>query len=139
MTHQEPSSTETAPRFDRWGRLSILTIMASVVGLWGVGLLEGIPCIFQDCTGLPCPFCGGTRAFAALAGGRLAESLSWHPLVIPGAVLAALMAGTFAAETIRSREYVAMAWWNKACGTWVAFVLAFGVLRCIGTAAIRMG
>jgi hypothetical protein len=37
--------------------------------------------------GVPCPTCGATRAFAALAVGQWGEALSWNP----GAGLAALL------------------------------------------------
>ena len=133
MTHQESSSTETAPRFDRWGRFTILAIMASVVGLWGVGLLEGIPCVFQDCTGLPCPFCGGTRAFATLAAGRPAESLAWHPLIIPGALVTIFAAAVLTFELLCNREVVSMVWWNRLFGSWVMLLFVFGIFRIAAT------
>jgi hypothetical protein len=37
-------------------------------------------CLFHRLTGIACPACGLTRAAAALAQGRLAESWRWHPL-----------------------------------------------------------
>ena len=37
-------------------------------------------CLFHRTTGVACPGCGLTRAAAALARGRFAESWHWHPL-----------------------------------------------------------
>jgi hypothetical protein len=39
-----------------------------------------IPCTFLSLTGLPCPFCGFTRAFWAIAGGEWGEALVGCPL-----------------------------------------------------------
>ena len=56
-----------------------------------VALLALVPfstCIFKFATGLPCPGCGFTRAIVSIVRGDLAASLRWHPLAIPGCVLA---------------------------------------------------
>ena len=37
-------------------------------------------CLVHRVTGIACPGCGLTRAAAALAQGRFAESWRWHPL-----------------------------------------------------------
>lgn len=63
-------------------------------GLWFVRtgydryhpLLE---CTFYRVTGLPCPGCGGTRAFYYLFQGELLKSIEYHPVVLYG-VLAGL-------------------------------------------------
>lgn len=39
----------------------------------------GIPCWFRALSGLPCPSCGSTRAFAALARGRIADGFALNP------------------------------------------------------------
>lgn len=41
-------------------------------------------CILQKMTGLPCPGCGGTRAFYYLFSGDILTSLKHHPVVIYG-------------------------------------------------------
>lgn len=37
-------------------------------------------CLVHQLTGLPCPTCGLTRSFAAMAGGDVARALKFHPL-----------------------------------------------------------
>jgi hypothetical protein len=46
------------------------------------GEIANVPdlCPFYRLTGLPCPFCGLTRAFVCLGHGRGMESLHWHPI-----------------------------------------------------------
>ncbi|MGN1205636.1 MAG: DUF2752 domain-containing protein [Eubacterium sp.] len=39
------------------------------------------PCLFHLVTGLPCPGCGGTRAFVALLHGDILHSFLCHPVV----------------------------------------------------------
>ena len=57
---------------------------------FGAGLLYRFPpqqfhfypaCPIHTYTGLLCPGCGGTRAFAALVHGHLAEAFHWNPLL----------------------------------------------------------
>jgi hypothetical protein len=61
-------------------------------------------CSFKAITGIPCAFCGGTRAFRALAGFHLREALQFNPLATLGAFavliwfLAWLIAPTRVAE-----------------------------------------
>ena len=47
----------------------------------------GSSCLLASTTGLPCPGCGGTRAFMALIHGEVLESVIYHPLLIPVAVI----------------------------------------------------
>mgnify|MGYP002778380261 CR=1 FL=1 len=42
----------------------------------GVGSI----CTFKNVFGIPCPGCGLTRSFVAIARGQWAESFAWHPL-----------------------------------------------------------
>lgn len=79
----------------------------------GIGLLLGLPCIwlisrfipaswrlwelpcfFHVTTGLYCPGCGGSRAIRALLGGRLLESLYYHPLVLYAAAWYVIFMGS---------------------------------------------
>ena len=61
--------------------------------LWSRGVSPIPPCIFHVVTGQPCPFCGGTRSFAAMAHGNLAGAVHVFPigpLLFAGLVLAVL-------------------------------------------------
>ncbi len=49
--------------------------------------LVGSTCVFRGVTGLPCPFCGGTRAVFLAAHGRWSAAVMMNPL---GAVVVAL-------------------------------------------------
>ncbi len=40
------------------------------------------PCPFHALTGLLCPGCGATRAFAALIHGNMAEAMRWNGLFV---------------------------------------------------------
>ncbi|MDD5644932.1 MAG: DUF2752 domain-containing protein [bacterium] len=37
------------------------------------------PCLFYEATGIPCPFCGSTTAFAYLAKGMVSEGIKANP------------------------------------------------------------
>lgn len=49
------------------------------------------PCLFHWFTGLPCPFCGMTTAFAHLARGQIAQAFADHCLGPPAFALAVLV------------------------------------------------
>jgi hypothetical protein len=75
-----------------------LTILAGLVlwlaytrGFWAMQAahLTMPPCPFYYLTGHPCPFCGGTRSFAYMWQGDIANSVRLYPLG------PALFAGTF--------------------------------------------
>ncbi|HYM96690.1 MAG TPA: DUF2752 domain-containing protein, partial [Candidatus Sulfotelmatobacter sp.] len=62
------------------------------------------PCPFFYLTGHPCPFCGGTRSFAYMWRGDLADAVRLYPLgpaMFAGAVAttAALAAGAITGRT----------------------------------------
>jgi len=62
--------------------------------------LAGGPCLLKAATGVPCPFCGATRATVAAARARFAQSLRLSPLGIPvffGSLALALWLGACAA------------------------------------------
>jgi len=101
-------SKEDGPRSDAAARVSVyrtvnLTILGLALycaslplisplmdrafpGVWGV-------CVYREMTGGPCPLCGLTHAFGALARGDVAGARSHHPLVL-------LFAGLVAGELI---------------------------------------
>lgn len=47
-------------------------------------------CPFKMLTGLPCPGCGGTRAFYALTKGKILEAIYTNPLSVLVTVLAVI-------------------------------------------------
>ena len=72
---------------DRRGRLLWLAAAAAGLALWAalalvpeLGRGDLVVCLFRRATGTPCPGCGLTRAFVAMAGGDLAAAVTLHPL-----------------------------------------------------------
>lgn len=86
------------PLPSRWHavKLAGLWFAGTLALVWLAGVIQqrSIPmpaCNFRLVVGIPCPGCGGTRAFAALAGGDVRRALAMNPLAVVGA-LAALAA-----------------------------------------------
>ncbi len=114
-------------------RLAALGLVAG--GLSGFYLLTGlgVPCPFRTVTGWLCPFCGGTRAGAALLTGDLAGAWAANPLLLIAATLVGVRMLGWIAELIRepratcSPRWVPWAltrrwgWWAGAIG--VAYVV----------------
>lgn len=71
----------------RSGRHQGLALLAlSLISLGAAVLLRDLApdvtlCGVKKLTGLPCPFCGGVRATAALGQGSLPEAFAWNPAV----------------------------------------------------------
>jgi hypothetical protein len=66
--------------------------------------LTAPPCPFYYLTGHPCPFCGGTRSFAYMWEGNLADAVRLYPLgplVFAGTLagVAGLLAGAVSGRT----------------------------------------
>ena len=65
----------------------LLVLAGGAVGA-RVALHFGIPlpgCLLRETTGVPCPFCGSTRAFGAMASLDFVQAFRWNPLVSAGA------------------------------------------------------
>lgn len=63
----------------RWGIIGVT--VSPLVGSYIHNLGWRIPlpgCLIRHFTGIPCPTCGMTRAFIALAQGKIEASLSYH-------------------------------------------------------------
>lgn len=71
----------------RSGRHQGLALLAlSLISLGAAALLRDLApdvtlCGVKALSGLPCPFCGGVRATAALGRGSLLEAFAWNPAV----------------------------------------------------------
>jgi hypothetical protein len=72
-----------------WGAVLAVSVAGGAAWVHWLGLPPFV-CPFRWLTGLPCPACGATHAFAALVDGHLAASLAFHPVVAPGCIVAVL-------------------------------------------------
>lgn len=73
-----------AVRSSRHQGLALLAL--SLISLGAAALLRDLApdvtlCGVKALSGLPCPFCGGVRATAALGQGALLEAFAWNPAV----------------------------------------------------------
>lgn len=66
------------------------------------------PCPFYYLTGHPCPFCGGTRSFAYMWQGDLADSVRLYPLGPALFVGTILSAGGLGAGLLTGRTWTAL-------------------------------
>ena len=62
--------------------IAALLALAALLPLPRNNVIAGVPsiCLFHNFTGLPCPGCGLTRSWVAMAHGHAGEALVWHPL-----------------------------------------------------------
>jgi hypothetical protein len=105
------------------------TALAGVYRVTGLGL----PCPSRLLTGWLCPFCGGTRAGAALLSGDVAAAWAFNPLLLVAAVLVGVRAIGWLIELAHGRP-TARRWLPYAVTRhwmWIALVVggAFMVAR----------
>ena len=130
-------AAQGASRFDAFFRRSAQWVpVAVLVGSFFMpvkGLKFDI-CWFHRFTGLPCPGCGMTRAFASISHGQLGHALQMHPFVVLAYPLFVAI-GALALLPARWREPVVarLTRHRKATLTFyrlaVAAFLAFGFAR----------
>ncbi len=90
--------------------------LGAVVG----GAVEGPTlCPFLTVTGLPCPFCGLTRALMALGDGDVGASMAFSPLGMLAAPLALVLSWRLAGAARAGR---ALAWPAPVMGAAVVLV-----------------
>lgn len=53
------------------------------------------PCLLRNLTGIPCPFCGGTRSFFSLLSGDVLAALHWNPLLTAAVAILPLWASAW--------------------------------------------
>ena len=71
------------------------------------------PCPFYYLTGHPCPFCGGTRSFAYMWQGDIADAVRLYPLG-PGLFAGALLGtGGLAAGLVTGRTWSPRLTWRQ--------------------------
>ncbi len=113
-----------------------------VLGIWGImlGLLlcygivtehlgGGIPCVFQELTGLRCPGCGNTHALRALVTGHLIEALHWNYLMPAEALYVAFVIWNTSYRYVRTGTYHLTVGSEKLGIAFVAVLFSWWVLR----------
>ena len=94
----------------RWVRVGLVALCVGVVFFLFLKArqpAEGpIPCGFKSLSGLPCAFCGGTRATAALLTGDIERALYLNALSVPFLVGLVLVGAASLWELIRGRPAV---------------------------------
>ncbi|MBP9143883.1 MAG: DUF2752 domain-containing protein [Thermoanaerobaculia bacterium] len=86
-----------------------LVALFLALALWDPAVAGGPDlCLFHRATGVACAACGLTRAAAALAQGKFAESWRWHPLFALLAVEAAIFWLAWGVALRRARTATAL-------------------------------
>lgn len=81
-----PVSITRAAAGDRWRDLGLLAVLTGWLlytrVFWALQAAHATlpPCPFFYLTGHPCPFCGGTRSFAYMWRGDVADAVRLYPL-----------------------------------------------------------
>jgi Protein of unknown function (DUF2752) len=91
-----------------------------------VGHMTLPPCPFYYLTGHPCPFCGGTRSFAYMWQGDVADAVRLYPLG------PALFAGSLVGVAGLAAGIVSGRTWNPTLSSRQWRLLIVGVVTTIG-------
>jgi hypothetical protein len=106
-----PVSLTKAVRSERWRDLGIFAALVGwlaytrIFWVLQAAHLSAPPCPFYYITGHPCPFCGGTRSFAYMWRGDLADAVRLYPLGPLLFVGTLLSAGGLAGGVITGRTW----------------------------------
>lgn len=119
----------------RWllpGLIAATGLVQAWVAAYPAWLEHGpVLCAFRLVTGIPCPGCGMTRAWASLALGDWASAWTYHPLALPFVglvVVYALLAWAPEAWQARWRMLWRSPWWS---GGLLSVVLAVWLVKMI--------
>lgn len=95
------------PRGARWLRAGLSGGLLALMGIVALSARiprpssVAIPCGFHAVTGLPCLFCGGTRAIGAVLNGQWELALYLNPIAYPAVLAALLLAALLLYEAAR--------------------------------------
>lgn len=102
-------------RSERQGRLFFLGTLF-LLFLWlGLGFNFGlgkaaprlmVPCFFHKATGLPCSFCGGTRATRSIFKGDFARAAYLNPIAFPVVAITIVLSLVMLAEAIIGKALI---------------------------------
>lgn len=96
----------------------------------------GIPCIWKAITGYPCPGCGLTRGFAAVARGDLMTSIHLNPLAL---ISVLLLLFTIAKPEIAYEKYQRLTdAFNEKTRTQQTLVVIFAMLVLYALNIVRV-
>ncbi len=118
------------------GGSAVVWALAIAVGPYAIR--GPVICPLRGFTGLPCPSCGLTRAFAALVRGDLWTAVGWNALCLPLALLliAAPLIALYELAAGRSASfYRPWLFSGKVARVAVATVVTYHVVRCAFWAA----
>ncbi len=129
-----PGAMTRLPRGARWRRAGLFAGLLSLLVV--VGLSARIPrppsftmpCGFHALTGLPCLFCGGTRAIRAVLNGQWELALYLNPIAYPVVLAALLLALVLLCEAV-----LGIALWNY--GPWVQRLCRLAPLLIVASLA----
>ena len=138
----EPLTDPLRTGRDAWSALALTTpgarwfafaamVLSFVLPANGLGIdLCGV----HRFTGLPCPGCGLSRAFIAVADGELAEALAWNPFV---AVLWPLFFALALLALLPRGMRARVEGWMSARATGLGRAYRVGVFAFLGFGAFR--
>jgi len=96
-----------------------------------------LPCVFRWLTGLPCPFCGMTTAFALMARGEIAATFGIHVLgpvayVVTWGILSAGVVGL-----VRDRRALPQWLFGQRAGRVILLIILLGWVANIARVLLR--
>lgn len=110
------------------GGLAVGVVLVLLVpGLLGFRL-PFLPCGFHAMTGLPCLFCGGTRAAAAILHGQWSVALYLNVLAFPAVLAIGGMVVVLLVEALRGRCLAPWGDLGRRLGRFAPLLILLGVL-----------